>query len=80
MRTILNHRYTRKKQTVLTTNLPLEPAGSHYSETPAKDYVLEERIGVALYSRIMEMCQMIEMRGQDARIELHKASLDARPF
>ena len=79
IRTILNHRYTRQKQTILTTNLPLMRAERRFlGETLGSQQNLAERIGASLYSRIMEMCQIVEMHGQDGRTHLHKASLDAQ--
>ena len=78
IRTILNHRYTRRKQIVLTTNLPLKPAASRYPENLGREQNLAERIGVPLYSRIMEMCQVVEMNGPDFRREVYKPSLDAQ--
>lgn len=78
IRTILNYRYTRQKQIVLTTNLPLQPAGSRYAENMGREMNLAERIGAPLYSRIMEMCQVVEMDGDDYRKQVYKASLDAQ--
>ncbi len=78
IRTILNHRYTRGKQIVLTTNLPLKPAGSGYPENLGREQNLAERIGAPLYSRIMEMCRIVEMNGRDFRRQVYKASLDAQ--
>ncbi len=78
IRTILNFRYTRQKQIVLTTNLPLKPAGSGYAENLGREQNLAERISAPLYSRIMEMCQVVEMDGRDFRRQVYKASLDAQ--
>ena len=77
IRTILNHRYTYEKQTVLTTNLPLKSAESQYLRgEPIRTQNLAERIGQRLYSRIMEMCRIVEIDGPDARTEIHKAGMD----
>ena len=78
IRTILNYRYTRRKQIVLTTNLPLKSAARGYPENLGREQNLAERIGAPLYSRIMEMCKVVDVRGHDARTGLHKASLDAQ--
>ena len=78
IRTILNYRYTRRKQIVLTTNLPLKSAGSGYPGNLGSEQNLAERIGAPLYSRIMEMCQVVEMNGRDFRRQVYKASLDAQ--
>ena len=80
MRTILNHRYTRKKHTVFTTNLPLKPTEKPNPEIPKRGFILEETIGAALYSRIREMCQVVEISGRDYRRDVYKSSLDARPL
>lgn len=77
IRTVINHRYTYNKQTILTTNLPLKAGrlplkGERRSSEPT----LEERVGRRLYSRILEMCEIIEVDGPDARTEIHKARLD----
>lgn len=95
IRTVINRRYTHNKTTILTTNLPLEP-----HQTPAADSRprgaenLRDRIGVRLYSRILEMCQEVRVEGPDFRTQLSKAaeekeeaqptvpaaSLDVRPL
>ncbi len=79
IRTILNHRYTYNKQTVLSTNWLLKPPAERPfgSQGPGMQ-TLAERIGQRLFSRIMEMCEIVEIEGPDARTEIHKAGLDAR--
>jgi DNA replication protein DnaC len=37
---------------------------------------LAERIGQRLFSRIMEMCEIIEMDGPDFRTDIHKEGHD----
>lgn len=77
IRTVINHRYTYSKQTLLSTNWPLRPAGESSSEfRKASQQTLAERIGHRLFSRIMEMCEIVEIDGPDARTEIHKARLD----
>lgn len=79
MRTILNYRYTRGKQIVFTTNLPLKPADRRLPrKNEGTEQNLEERISVPLYSRIMEMCQVVELDGHDYRRQVYKASADAQ--
>ncbi len=84
IRTILNHRYTRGKQTVLTTNLPLKAPVKRFVENSLMDpivvreQILEERVGAPLFSRIMEMCKVVEMNGPDFRRQVYKPSLDAQ--
>ena len=77
IRTVLNHRYTYNKQTVLTSNWPVKTQeGTSLRRESLKDQTLSERIGLRLYSRIMEMCELVEVEGPDARTEIHKAALD----
>ncbi|MGW8179583.1 MAG: hypothetical protein ACWGQW_12620, partial [bacterium] len=40
------------------------------------EQTLPERIGQRLYSRITEMCEIIEIEGPDARTAIHKAGMD----
>ena len=80
IRMVINHRYTYNKQTILSTNWPLKPQTgssprSRGATAPLRN-TLAERIGQRLFSRIMEMCEIIEMDGPDARTEIHKARLD----
>lgn len=73
IRMVINYRYTNQKQTIMTTNWPLRKA-----QGPALDSTLEERIGTRLFSRVMEMCEVIEVEGPDARTKIHKAGMDFR--
>ncbi len=74
IRTVLNHRYTYSKHTILSTNLRLQPVRK--TELSVKSNSLVERIGMGLYSRIMEMCEVVEIDGPDFRTEVHKPGLD----
>lgn len=81
IRTVINHRYTYKKLTILSTNWPLQaktgsspPSGK--INTAIKES-LEERIGKRLFSRIMEMCEVVKIEGPDYRTEIDKASRDS---
>jgi DNA replication protein DnaC len=78
IRTIINHRYTHNKQTILTTNYPLSAtvAPEGLARRPG-DGSLPEKIGQPLYSRILEMSEVIEIDGPDFRREIHKAGKDA---
>ncbi len=67
--TVLNHRYTHSKHTILSTNRPLKALDSGGE-------ALEGKIGVRLVSRILEMCEIVEIDGPDARTTIHKARLD----
>ncbi len=70
---ILNTRYNEDRTTLITTNLPFrEPAGARrYDENRSTPLPMEEtlgdRIGMRMYSRLQEMCEVIEMNGADYR-------------
>lgn len=77
IRTIINHRYTYSKQTILSTNWPLKSEQrKDFVSTRSTIQSLPERIGHRLFSRVMEMCEIIELDGPDARTEIHKAGMD----
>ncbi len=62
MMQIINTRYNDKRLTIFTTN---------YSDKRKNDAdtteALEDRIGVALRSRLYEMCRTVELEGEDYR-------------
>ncbi len=68
---VLNHRYTYNKLTILSTNRAAGTGG-----LDRKDAGLAERIGQRLFSRVLEMCEVIPLEGPDFRTEIRKASLD----
>ena len=65
---IINTRYNDKKLTVFTTNY-LDVRRRETEET------LEDRIGARLRSRLYEMCQTIEIDGEDYRKTFDKSQL-----
>lgn len=69
---VLNHRYTNRRMTIMTTNWPLHRPDRETSGVQT----LEERIGVRLFSRILEMCEVVDVDGPDARTQIHKAGAD----
>jgi len=71
---IINYRYTNRLLTVFSTNLPLK-AEIGASRTPAR-HTLSERIGERLYSRILEMCEIVNIEGQDYRKTVLKDGMD----
>lgn len=77
IRTILNHRYTHNRQTVLSTNLPLKPIGTP-SGTRSSHYTLEERLSRPLYSRLREMCEQVEISGPDHRDDKAEARIASK--
>jgi len=62
MMQIINTRYNDKRLTIFTTN---------YSDARKNDKdsgeILEDRIGVALRSRLYEMCKTVVIDGEDYR-------------
>ena len=80
---ILNTRYNHKRTTLITTNYPDQAAGetvrrsfsqSEAARAAARDETLGDRIGERMRSRLHEMCRTVEMRGEDFRQKVHKAS------
>ena len=73
---IINTRYNQRKLTIFTTNfsdersMTSDDAGFKRSDKkvqPNLAYTLDERIGVPLRSRLYEMCNKVELKGQDFR-------------
>ncbi len=80
---ILNTRYNDKRTTIITTNYPDLAAGetvrrsfsqSEAARAAARDETLGDRIGERMRSRLHEMCRTVELRGEDFRQKVHKAS------
>ncbi len=82
IRTVLNHRYTHNKHTILSTNLPLRndvgTVATNLGTWQSPEQTLSKRIGVPLFSRILEMCEIVEIDGLDFRTQIHKPSKDAQ--
>jgi len=62
MMQIINTRYNDKRLTIFTTNY----SDKRKTEKDPTE-LLEERIGVALRSRLYEMCKTVEIEGEDYR-------------
>jgi DNA replication protein DnaC len=62
MMQIINARYNEKRVTIFTTNYSDKRKNP---DDPTK--LLEDRIGVALRSRLYEMCKTVEIEGEDYR-------------
>jgi DNA replication protein DnaC len=77
---ILNTRYNNQQTTIITTNYPDQPAGAGFKtdKNGAKPAVTEDtlgdRIGDRMRSRLAEMCVRVEMRGNDFRQSVKRAS------
>lgn len=61
MMQIINNRYNEKRLTIFTTNY------SDSRKTEKDGEILEDRIGVALRSRLYEMCKTVAIEGEDYR-------------
>lgn len=81
---ILNTRYNDRRTTIITTNYanagPLgtetESGGGARSAARAamREETLGDRIGERMRSRLQEMCVVVEMRGEDFRQKVKRAS------
>jgi DNA replication protein DnaC len=65
---ILNSRYMAKRATLITTNFPDAPpeAVARDGTLRRKEYLVE-RVGARLRSRLVEMCVVVKMHGDDHR-------------
>ena len=59
---LISKRYNADRTTILTTNYPVEAKISFEGQD-----VLSERVGMRIYSRLMEMCQPVRLVGADYR-------------
>ena len=80
IRMVINHRYTYSKQTIFTTNRSLETSTRNSRPARPSEHSLAERITQQLFSRIMEMCEVVKIEGEDFRTVVHKASQDFQAF
>jgi DNA replication protein DnaC len=65
---LLNSRYMAKRATIITTNFPdVAPEVAARDVTHRRKEYLVERVGVRLRSRLMEMCLVVRMQGNDHR-------------
>ena len=82
---ILNTRYNDNRTTIITTNYPNLPErdrlGGHVSSSSpaaakyaAERETLGDRIGDRMRSRLLEMCRIVTMEGQDYRERVKSAS------
>jgi DNA replication protein DnaC len=69
---IINCRYNERKITIFTSNFLDNPS-------KAGEETLTDRIDARLRSRLHEMCHAIEIKGDDFRQEIKKASFHAKP-
>ena len=75
---ILNTRYNRCRATILTTNypdqVPTDVDVSRLSRRAPRSETLGDRITEPMRSRLHEMCQIIEIEGEDFRSRAHGAT------
>jgi DNA replication protein DnaC len=76
---VINSRYNARSATILTTNLPNHPAGYTPPRDAGRGYAaaamaaaaspetLGDRIGMRMYSRLQQMCTVVEVKGEDYR-------------
>jgi DNA replication protein DnaC len=84
---ILSSRYNQDKSTIITSNLPNDPPSIAFEEQKdnwnqqtkeAKRAMtkrtLADRVGDRIWSRLQEMCVVVEMQGEDFRQKVKRAS------
>ena len=85
---ILSSRYNEDRSTIITSNLLNEPPSISFTEpvdrfanNPTKEakramtkHTLADRIGERIWSRLQEMCVVVEMQGEDFRQKVKRAS------
>jgi DNA replication protein DnaC len=85
---ILSSRYNEDRSTIITSNLPNEPPSisfgepiDHFASDAAQEAqramtkrTLADRIGERIWSRLQEMCVVVEMQGEDFRQKVKRAS------
>lgn len=80
---ILNTRYNQNRTTIITTNFPNEPARSAEAANTelararraGSEETLGDRIGERMRSRLLEMCRVVELHGEDFRQTVRRASV-----
>ena len=72
---ILGTRYNENRSTLITTNLPFREArgmNTHADTNRSAPLKIEretlgDRVGMRMFSRLQEMCEVVEMNGSDYR-------------
>jgi DNA replication protein DnaC len=81
MHDIIAQRYNTQRHLILTSNLPMEdeaPQRRGASRAAEGPLSLRDRLGDPLNSRLHEMCKIIELRGDDFRIQIGQVIRDYR--
>jgi DNA replication protein DnaC len=86
---ILSSRYNEDRSTIITSNLPNEGPSISFADEPVDRFASEstkearrvmtkmtlaDRIGERIWSRLQEMCVSVEMKGEDFRQKVKRAS------
>ena len=81
---ILNSRYMAKRATLITTNFgDLAPEAAARDQSGRRKEYLVERVGARLRSRLVEMCLVIRMHGDDhreARQQANETAVKGTPY
>ena len=65
---IINNRYNERRVTLFTTNLEDEAVSARQTDERTRERpMLRDQIGEALRSRLYEMCEIIDLAGEDYR-------------
>ena len=67
---LISQRYNAQKTTIFTTNYSLDSEGARVANAPDSVAITDrliDRVGVRIYSRLMEMCKPVRLCGQDFR-------------
>lgn len=59
---LISKRYNAERTTLLTTNYPIQQSAVFEGEED-----LSERVGMRIYSRLVEMCRPVQLNGEDYR-------------
>ncbi len=76
---IISTRYNEDRTTILTTNFEFRPPSAPANSTEVRNQpfiyadTLGDRIGHRMFSRLQEMCQVVEMKGLDYRARVQQA-------
>ncbi len=70
---IISVRYNAGRPTLLATNYPRPGATWKYAAEGEVGETLEQRVGPRIYSRLHELCDIVEVIGPDYRKEQHDA-------
>ena len=69
---ILSVRYNAERPTLLATNYPRPGAEWSYGVEGEARETLEQRVGSRIYSRLLDLCDVLDVVGPDTRVDQHK--------